>query len=205
VIRELAYDRVLHSQSHFRSILDAMSRPGKINELAAPSLSPPPGLNTASALVAFALLNGDVCFHLVNMSGVEAEYVAANTDSRVAPLEGAAFVFASGQEPGAILEGTDCGTLMYPDTSATLVIQVDSLSAAPQGGALALTLEGPGINGCASVYVRGLNPDLLLALQARNAEFPLGVDAIVTCDERGAGPPRVMGLPRTSKVTWDAS
>src|SRR5262245_61656723 len=114
-----------------------MSRPGKINELAAPSLSPPPGLNTASALVAFALLNADVHFHLVNMTSVEAEYLSANTDSRVAPIEGAAFVFVGGPEPGAILEGIDCGTLTYPDTSATLVLQVDWLSLSPLPGALA--------------------------------------------------------------------
>ena len=81
---------------------------------------------------------------------------------------------------------------------------MDALSQSPLPGGLKLKLQGPGIDGSAWVYVRHLNPDLLLALQARNSEFPLGIDAIVTCDDGGSGSPRVLGIPRTAKVAWEA-
>ena len=204
--RELAYDPVFHSQSHFRAILYSMSRPGTISRLDPVELielTSAARLNTASALVGFALLNGDVSFHLVNMTDVEAEYLSANTRASVAPIDEATFIFTAGDEPPETLEGANCGSLTYPDTAATIVIQVDALSAAPLPGGLKLTFEGPGVNGSSGVYVRALSPDLLLALQARNAEFPLGIDAVVTCDDKGAGPPRVLGIPRTAKVSWE--
>jgi alpha-D-ribose 1-methylphosphonate 5-triphosphate synthase subunit PhnH len=205
MVHELSYDPILDSQNHFRSILDAMSRPGTINELAAVDISPPPGLNRASAFVGFALLNADVRFHLVGMTDRESSYLTTNTGAGVAPsIADAAFVFAAGHEAPALLEDINCGTLTYPDTAATMVIQVESMATAPGTDGLVLTLSGPGIDGRASVYVRGLNPDLLLALQARNAEFPLGIDVLVTCDGRGAGPARVLGIPRTGRVAWEA-
>jgi alpha-D-ribose 1-methylphosphonate 5-triphosphate synthase subunit PhnH len=160
-------------------------------------------LNRASALVAFALLNADVSFHLVNASEADASYLAANTRARIAPIDHATFIFANGTEPAGILEGANCGTLPYPDTSATIVIQVDALSGQSLCGALKLTMTGPGVDGAADVYVRGLGADLLLALQARNAEFPLGIDAILTCDDKGSGEPRVLGLPRTARLAWE--
>ena len=204
MIREVTYDEVFHAQRHFRSILDSMSRPGKINCLDPVEFTPPAGLNKASVLVAFALLNGDASFHLVNRNEEDAAYLSANTRSEAAPIEDAAFIFAGGQEPPEALEGANCGSLTYPDTAATIVIQVDALSQSPLPGGLKLKLQGPGIDGSAWVYVRHLNPDLLLALQARNSEFPLGIDAIVTCDDGGSGSPRVLGIPRTAKVAWEA-
>jgi alpha-D-ribose 1-methylphosphonate 5-triphosphate synthase subunit PhnH len=63
-------------------------------------------------------------------------------------------------------------------------------------------LEGPGILGTTTIFVRGMNPDLLLALQARNAEFPLGLDSILTFVD-GPGTPCVAALPRTTRVTWE--
>ncbi|HKE84347.1 MAG TPA: phosphonate C-P lyase system protein PhnH [Vicinamibacterales bacterium] len=201
---ELSYDPILHSQRHFRSLLDSMSRPGTINELSAVDLTPPPGLNRASVLVAFALLNADVQFHLVGMTEQEAAYLTTNTgSSHATEVAGAAFVFTAGHEPPALLEEINCGTLTYPDTAATIVIQVEAMAQEPSADGLILTLQGPGIDGRTSVWVRGLSPDLLLALQARNAEFPLGIDALVTCDGGGEGSARVLGIPRTCQVTWE--
>jgi alpha-D-ribose 1-methylphosphonate 5-triphosphate synthase subunit PhnH len=204
MIRELAYDPVFHSQSHFRSILNSVSRPGTISPLEPVALTSPARLNTASSMVAFALLNADVSFHLVNMTDADAEYLSTNTSASAASIEEAAFIFTGGEEAPATLEGANCGSLAYPDTAATIVIQVDALSPSPlPGGGLKLTLEGPGVDGRSCAYVRALSTDLLLALQARNAEFPLGIDAIVTCDDRGTGRPCVLGIPRTAKVAWE--
>jgi alpha-D-ribose 1-methylphosphonate 5-triphosphate synthase subunit PhnH len=203
MVRETLYDEVLHSQQHFRSLLDSMSRPGKINPLNPVALTPPPNISRASALVAFALLNADVSFHLLNMTDADAAYLTANTRASVAPIQAAAFIFTNGDNSPGSLEGVNCGTLTYPDTAATIVIQVDALSRDPLMGGLRLTLEGPGIETTVCVYTRRLNPDLLLALQARNAEFPLGIDSILTCDDE-RGLPHVLGIPRTAKISWES-
>ena len=203
MVRETAYDDVRHAQDHFRSILESLSRPGRITVLAPVSITPRPQLNTASAFVAFALLDADVSFHLVNMTDDEESYLRANTRAQAKPIESATFVFADGLSPAGMLEGIQCGSLAYPDTAATLVLQVEGLSHNPIPEGAKLTLTGPGIETRASVYAHRLNPDLLLALQARNAEFPLGIDTIITCDDGGSGPPRLLGIPRSTSVSWD--
>jgi len=197
------YDEVRHSQLHFRALLDSMSFPGRINTLEPVDFSPSPSLNKASALVAFALLNGDVSFHLVNMTDEDTTYLASYTRARAVPIGEATFVFARGAETPDALEGAPCGTLAYPDTGATIVIQVDALSNEPLSGGLKVTIAGPGAGPSASVYLKSINPDFLLALQARNAEFPLGIDAIVTCDDGKSGPARVLGIPRTARLSWE--
>jgi len=203
MVRETVYDEVLHAQQHFRSILESLSRPGRLVVLAPVAITPPPHLNAASVFVAFALLDAEVSFHLVDMTVDDEAYLKANTRAQAKPIESATFVFAGGSSPAGTLEGIHCGSLSYPDTAATLVLQVESLSHEPIPGGLKLTLAGPGIETRASVHVRGLNPDFLLALQARNAEFPLGIDTIVACDDRGSGEPRLLGIPRTTSVSWD--
>jgi alpha-D-ribose 1-methylphosphonate 5-triphosphate synthase subunit PhnH len=204
VAGSVGYDEVRHGQLHFRSLLDSMSFPGRINALDPVDFTPPPTLARASALVAFALMNADVSFHLVNMRDEDAAFLALQTRARIAPVDEATFIFARGADTPDVLEGASCGTLTYPDTGATLVIQVDVLSGEPLSGGIKLTLTGPGVNGSATVYLRPMNPDFLLALQARNVEFPLGIDTIVTCDEAASGSALVLGIPRTARLSWDA-
>src|SRR5262249_38037470 len=172
MVRETAYDDVRHAQEHFRSILESLSRPGQITVLAPFAITPPPQSNTASSFVAFALLDADVSFHLVNMTDDEETYLRANTRAQTKPVESATFVFADASSPADMLEGIHCGSLAYPDTAATLVLQVEGLSNDPIPEGVKLTFTGPGIETRASVYARRLNRDLLLARQARNAEFP---------------------------------
>ncbi|HYA18425.1 MAG TPA: phosphonate C-P lyase system protein PhnH [Bryobacteraceae bacterium] len=202
MVRELYYDEVFDAQKHFRALLDSMARPGKINVLEPVPLDPPPGLNAASALAGFALMDADSTFEVIGMMHGEAAYLASNTNARRVETAKAHFIFARGSESPDFLESADCGTLLYPDTAATVVLQLDAASRSPLPGGLRLTLEGPGIDGRGVLYVRGLNADLLLALQARNAEFPLGIDTILTfANESGA--PALAALPRTTRVSWE--
>jgi alpha-D-ribose 1-methylphosphonate 5-triphosphate synthase subunit PhnH len=202
MVRETEYDEVFDAQKHFRSMLDCMARPGKTNRLDPVEITPPGGLNRASVLIAFALLDANTTFHVVNMERGESAYLAANTNAVRASKEDAIFLFADGDEAPEILDGISCGTLTYPDTASTLVLQVKSATQTPLAGSLKLTLEGPGVNGGATLFIRGLNPDLLLALEARNAEFPMGLDAFLTFSDDN-GLPCVAALPRTTKVNWE--
>lgn len=202
MVREIAYDEVFDAQRHYRSLVDSMARPGKISRLEPVRLDPPPGLNSASVLVAFALMDADTKFEVVNMPGAEGAYLAANTNAVRTDVEHADFIFARANDEAEILDSANCGTLLYPDTSATLILQVREASESPLAGALKLNMQGPGVQGTRSLFVRDVNPDLLLALQARNAEFPMGLDAILTFVAE-SGDPCVVCLPRTAKVSWE--
>src|SRR5215475_7625585 len=116
MVRETAYDEVHHAQRHFRSLLDSMAFPGTIRHLLPVEVTSPPGLNRSSVLLAFALLNADVRFHLVDLEQGSADYLAANTRASTAVITEAAFVFANGETLPELLEGINCGSLLYPDT-----------------------------------------------------------------------------------------
>lgn len=202
MVRELAYDEVFDAQKHFRLLLDSMARPGKINRIEPVVLAPPPGLSTASVMVAFALMDADSTFEMVGMFHGEDVYICSNTNARHTPVEHAHFIFAQADESPDFLDSADCGNLLYPDTAATVVLQLEEASASPLAGGLKLTLEGPGIEGASTIWARGFSEDLLLALQARNAEFPLGLDTILTFVDR-SGAPCIACLPRTTHVAWE--
>ncbi len=197
--RETIYDPVFDAQAHYRLLLDSMARPGKINVLPRLELSVPPGtsLTDAAALVGFALLNADISFFA---DGEDAEfatrYLLVNTSGKPVDAEEADFVFASGAASGVLVESMKKGTLPYPEEGATLVVSIDALTAEAQG--LAITLQGPGVAGKKTFFVRGLNVGLLSALQHSNMEFPLGVDLILV-DAHG----HLACIPRSSQVSWE--
>src|SRR5215469_13859235 len=177
--RETAYDMVFDAQEHYRLVLDAMARPGSIRILPRMPLAAPPPLNTAAALVAFALLNPDVTFYVDGPEAPAARlYLIVNTASSPVPLDKADFIFAAGTASAELPDTIKKGSLPYPEEGATLVACVDALD--EETGSLALTLQGPGIKGTKKLFVRGLNAALLDALQKSNMEFLLGIDLMLT-------------------------
>jgi len=202
MIRETIYHEIHDSQRHFRTILDSMSRPGKLNRFAPIALTPPPGLHRAAAYIGLALLNSDASFHAESLSSAAVAYLRANTHAPVAsqPTQ-ADFIFVSGPDPRAdeLLAEARVGQPAYPETGASLVVQVSSLGKSSHVGGLQLELVGPGIETREIVFVDGLRPELLDVLRAKNKEFPLGIDLhLVSADEI------LLGLPRTTKITWSA-
>jgi alpha-D-ribose 1-methylphosphonate 5-triphosphate synthase subunit PhnH len=80
------------------------------------------------------------------------------------------------------------GTAVAPETSATLILQVSSLS----GGRM-LRLTGAGI--ADERMVAPQLPDCIIhELTERPHPFPLGIDLILTCGER------LLAIPRTTHV-----
>lgn len=200
--RETAYDEVFDAQRHYRVLLDCMARPGTIGRLELPQLNPPAGLHLGTALVAFALLDSNTTFAVAPDQANHSAYLAANTNARRTEVPEAQFIFTYGAAPAEELDDAHCGSLLYPDTAATVVLQVDEISTSATSGALRLDLQGPGIPEKRTVFARGLSDDMVLSLQARNAEFPLGLDAILTFAS-ASGEPCLMALPRTTRIVWE--
>jgi alpha-D-ribose 1-methylphosphonate 5-triphosphate synthase subunit PhnH len=195
---ELNYDIVFDAQQHFRLLLDSMSRPGKINTFPAMDILPPDGLNQASALTGFALLNPDATYYIAGEnSGDIATYLLVNTASQQAEIAVADYVFLPEKYGIEGLEEARTGTPTYPEDSATFVAAVEQITEQQHEGSLAIILRGPGVNGEANVFISGINPELLDFVKEQNAEYPLGIDLVIT--DRHSN---ILCIPRSNKFTY---
>ncbi len=194
MVRESAYNEIFDAQFHFRLLMDAMSRPGKICKLEHNAIAPPAGMHVGTALIGFSLLNADVCFY---HKGAASDYLKFNTSSELVAPSQADFIFMKGTDAPEILEDAKIGTDNYPETNASIVIEVLEITSTKHNDILVLSLSGPGIPGIKEVSIRGIHEDLLRVIQAKNEEFPLGID-IVLVDTSG----HICCLPRTCKFEW---
>ncbi|MEM1300335.1 MAG: phosphonate C-P lyase system protein PhnH [Pseudomonadota bacterium] len=165
----------------FRSVLDAMSRPGSIH--AVTGANPPAPLGVAAGAVALTLCDHDTPVWLAPSLATREvlDWFAFHTGAPMAARGKARFAFGTWTDTDPVTDFA-IGSPEYPDRSATLVIEV------PEFGD-AYLLTGPGIRNKAQMTV----PDPA-AFQMNQALFPLGWDAILTCGDRLAG------LPRTTIV-----
>lgn len=167
-------------QALFRRILDVAARPGRIADLSDLLDGRPAAL---AALASFCDNTQTLC----DLTGDLGAGDWAFLDARRAEADSAAFLLAAGAEAPAF--APRLGTLEAPEGGATIVVMVESLTeGAP------LTLTGPGIRGEATLAPRGLAPGWLTARAGWCADFPMGVDMILT------DPTRLAVIPRTTRM-----
>lgn len=175
-------DPAINSAHAFRSVMEAMARPGTAQDISGAEAPAP--LSNAAGAVLLTLCDTDTPVYLAGDADCDAVrvWLAFHTG---APLAGPAqCVFAVGSWSAlAPLMAYPIGTPDYPDRSATLIVDHSDLDAS---GA---TLTGPGIKDQACLPL----PDNA-AFQANHALFPLGLDFIFTSGDRLAA------LPRTTEV-----
>ena len=200
MVREAAYDEVFDSQCHFRSILDSMARPGKINELKRLGFEPPQKLLSATTAVCLSLLNQDVTFYMARGNPASEEFLKVNTGSQSVDLEEADFLIVDQDESPDLVRLVKEGILTYPEQGATIILQTKGFADEQADGFQGIRLEGPGIDGVMELHVRGLGSEWIEALRAKNSEFPLGVDVILASDSE-PGEPKVACIPRSSRLT----
>jgi alpha-D-ribose 1-methylphosphonate 5-triphosphate synthase subunit PhnH len=196
------YDQVFDAQKHYRTLLQCTARPGSIGQLDDVLLEVPPPLNRAAALIALTLLSADSSFHLSPSEAPAEDFLCRDTLARPATAEQADFLFVADPSRIEAIERARSGRLAYPEQGATIVLQLTAISPAPMPGCLRLTLSGPGIETETTAFVLGACETLFEELRRRNAEFPLGIDAYLTCDSLSAGP-CVLALPRSTRVIWE--
>lgn len=185
------------AQRTFRTLLNAMARPGEIYQLAmAPDETP-------VFAVCTALLDFEVTYACTT-TGMDTAESATALDQRIAQeigcrqssLAEAAFIIAYGALPAAAWEIVQRGTLAYPDRGATIIYAVSALGDDANGtAATALTLTGPGIEAERYLIVHGLNVTEFALLSLANSDYPMGVDVILL-DPQG----RVACLPRSCRI-----
>ncbi|MGF1636674.1 MAG: phosphonate C-P lyase system protein PhnH [Cyclobacteriaceae bacterium] len=194
MVRESAYDEIFDAQFHFRLLMEAMSRPGKICKLEHSAINPPEDMYAGAALIGLALLNADVHFF---HQGSAAEYLRFNTSSELATPDEADFIFMKGTDTAQMIAAAKIGTDNYPETNASIIIEVLEIKNGTHDDGLNLSLSGPGVLGSKEVNIHGLDEELLYEIQAKNEEFPLGIDSILV-DKSG----NICCLPRTCKIEW---
>lgn len=188
------------AQQSFRAVLEAMSRPGRIQTLPEAVLLglEPPGLSPALTALLLTLLDAEVSLWLhpqLATQGAPA-YLRFHTGVRWAERpEVADFVVlpAAAARPGTWLQ-LNPGTDTRPESAGTLILDAQSLS-----GTGALALRGPGIEHEHQLGVAGLTPANAAPFwQARprpESNFPLGVDLLLCAGTQLAA------LPRTTHLT----
>ena len=181
---------VQDAQHSFRRLLKAMREPGVIVALHQLKHGWQP-LNVATTSVLLTLADNDTPVWLSNAlhNDIVSQSLRFHTN---APLveqpQQATFAVSSDTISSEQLNALCEGSAVAPETSATLIVQVSSLS----GGRM-LRLTGAGI-----AEERMIAPQLpnciLHELTERPHPFPLGVDLILTCGER------LLAIPRTTHV-----
>jgi alpha-D-ribose 1-methylphosphonate 5-triphosphate synthase subunit PhnH len=180
-------DPVHQSQEIFRTILTALSEPGRIMQV---SFQPVADLTTGAAALAvlLCLADGDTPLWLGATANTLAAYLRFHTGAPVvADPRDAHFALIANQADFRPLAQFDPGTEDYPDRSTTLIIEVEALD---EGGPIGL--RGPGIPDHRHLTMHGLPPAFAAQWAANHAQFPCGVDVILTCGTR------LIGLPRST-------
>ncbi|MEX2618274.1 MAG: phosphonate C-P lyase system protein PhnH [Alphaproteobacteria bacterium] len=178
-------DPVFDSQSIFRTVLQALSRPGRIYRMPV-DLPAPEGL--AGAGICLCLLDRDTSLWLdapLRTPAIES-FLRFHTGCTITgDPETAGFAIMASLPDRAEIARFNAGTPEYPDRSTTIIVQTEGLR--DDRGA---RLSGPGIEREHRLDVAGAAPAFWAAVRASNAQFPLGVDFLFVAGDRLAGLPR---------------
>lgn len=177
----------LGAQEVFRRALDAMSRPGRLVEVACEAQLPSDA-HRAAGLVLLALLDsdtrlwtspsverGDTVRHLRFHTGCQVVDEPAHAD----------FAWVARADELPALDAFAMGSDEWPDRSTTIVLQVAAMD-----DTRGWRLTGPGIRGETRLHVAGLGAAFAAQWQAMRARYPRGVDVLLTCGTHVAALPR---------------
>lgn len=173
----------IQSAHAFRSVMEAMARPGTLQDIS--GAEPPKPLSRAAGCVLLTLCDAETPIYLAGEADCSdvRTWLAFHTG---APLTGPSHcMFALGTWEALLpLSSYPIGTPEYPDRSATLIVECPDIALA---GA---TLKGPGIKDSATLSL----PDIQ-AFQQNRTLFPLGLDFVFTSGSR------IAALPRSTEVS----
>ena len=182
-------DPTLDSQRIFRSLLEAMAHPGRIVDVAVELQAPSP-LHPAAAAACLTMLDFDTPLWLDEAAARPdaVEWLRFHSGAPIVSRPQAAR-FALIADPQGMPDTFDSGTAEYPERSATLIVQVQSLL-----GGTGRRLRGPGIADEARLEVAGVPDAFWTWMAANHALFPCGVDVVLSAGRV------IAALPRTTKV-----
>jgi alpha-D-ribose 1-methylphosphonate 5-triphosphate synthase subunit PhnH len=185
-------DKVLSAQTTFRSVMDAMARPGSVQRIAVAAGAPHP-LMRGSAAIALTLFDHDTPVWLdqrMSETSDVTKWLKFHTGVPVI-ADSSTCHFALIGDAGALpaLDRFASGSNEYPDRSTTLILQVGSLT---QGESF--DLRGPGIDGTAILRATIQPSNLFEQLTINVKLFPRGIDVVLVHDDT------IVAIPRTTRL-----
>ncbi len=184
-------DTSRQSNEIFRTVMNALSHPGRIFELDTELACPPAVNHTATAiLMALADYETPIWFAPDIASNQLTSHFSFHTGCTISPTASdAAFAVASISSNFSFINELSLGTSENPHLSATLILMIDGFADAE-----GLKLTGPGIKDQAYVNPERL-PDEVISMITQNAKlFPLGIDLLLASDDQ------LVGIPRSTKL-----
>jgi alpha-D-ribose 1-methylphosphonate 5-triphosphate synthase subunit PhnH len=184
-------DKVVSAQNTFRSVMEAMARPGSVQHISASS-GTPSGVMRGTAAIALTLFDHDTPIWLdpsLATSDVS-KWLKFHTSAPVVS-DPSICSFALIGDAAALpaLSSFSFGSSEYPDRSTTLILQVESLGEGPF-----FELQGPGIDGIARLQAKIEPRDLFERLAVNAALFPRGIDVVLVHDDQ------IVAIPRTARL-----
>ena len=184
-------DKVLSAQSTFRSVMEAMARPGTVQQIRAVAGTPAP-LMRGTAAIALTLFDHDTPIWLDRTMSATPDvgrWLKFHTGTPVvADSSTSSFAVIGNARELPPLDRFALGSNEYPDRSTTLILQIDGLTSGP-----AYELTGPGIDGVA-VLQATISGNLFEQLAINATLFPRGVDVVLVHDDA------IVAIPRTTRL-----
>jgi alpha-D-ribose 1-methylphosphonate 5-triphosphate synthase subunit PhnH len=185
-------DKVLSAQSTFRSVMDAMARPGSVQRILS-GAGRPAAMMRGAAAIALTLFDHDTPVWLdpaMSATPDVSKWLKFHTSAPViADSSIASFALIGDSANLPPLDRFAFGSNEYPDRSTTLILQVESLT---QGAVF--ELRGPGIDGTATLRAEIQPRDLFERLAVNPALFPRGIDVVLVHDDA------IVAIPRTTRL-----
>jgi alpha-D-ribose 1-methylphosphonate 5-triphosphate synthase subunit PhnH len=185
-------DKVLSAQTTFRSVMDAMARPGTVRQVKA-GVGTPSSLMRGTAAIALTLFDHDTPIWLDRGMAATPDITKWLKFHSGAPVIAdcsvCSFALVSDGSELPAFDRFSLGSNEYPDRSTTLILQVESLS---EGHVY--ELRGPGIDGTAILHAKIEPEDLFERLAINATLFPRGLDMVLVHDDA------VVAIPRTTRL-----
>ena len=185
-------DKVLSAQSTFRSVMDAMARPGSVQRIQ-PAAGATDIMMRGTAALALTLFDHDTPIWLdpvMSATPDVAKWLKFHTSAPVvAEPSIASFALVGDPQNLPALDRFAFGSNEYPDRSTTLILQVESLTDGPVA-----ELQGPGIDGTAALRASIHPRDLFERLTINAALFPRGIDVVLVHGDS------IVAIPRTTRL-----
>jgi alpha-D-ribose 1-methylphosphonate 5-triphosphate synthase subunit PhnH len=185
-------DKVVSAQNTFRSVMQAMARPGSVQHIAA-SVGRPAGVMHGTAAIALTLFDHDTPIWLdrsLSATPEVSKWLKFHTSAPVVSDPAiCSFALIGDTQALPALSSFSLGSSEYPDRSTTLILQVESLGEGPS-----FELQGPGIDGVATLQARIQPQDLFERLAVNAALFPRGIDVVLVHDDS------IVAIPRTTRL-----
>jgi alpha-D-ribose 1-methylphosphonate 5-triphosphate synthase subunit PhnH len=185
-------DKVMSAQATFRSVMDAMARPGSVHRIVA-AAGAPAAMMRSTAAIALTLFDHDTPIWLdpsMSATAEVAKWLKFHTSAPVV-ADSLTCSFALMGDAALLpdLDRFSFGSDEYPDRSTTLILQAGSLTQGPL-----VELIGPGIDGVASLRAAIRPPDLFDRLAINIPRFPRGIDVVLVHDDN------IVAIPRTTRL-----